>query len=42
MPVISMFYGIIIQLLFFDNREHKPPHIHAKYGEFAAAFDFPV
>ncbi|MFZ4524675.1 MAG: DUF4160 domain-containing protein [Chlorobium sp.] len=39
MPVISMFYGIIIQLLFYDNKEHNHPHIHAKYGEFAAAFD---
>ncbi len=32
MPVISMFYGIIIQLLFYDKKEHKRPHIHAKYG----------
>jgi hypothetical protein len=39
MPVISMFYGIIIQLLFYDNKEHNRSHIHAKYGEFAAAFD---
>ncbi len=31
MPVISMFYGIIISLYFFDNKEHKAPHIHVKY-----------
>ena len=31
MPVISMFYGIIISLYFFDNKEHKAPHIHARY-----------
>ncbi len=31
MPVISMFYGIIISMYFLDNRQHKRPHIHAKY-----------
>lgn len=31
MPAISMFYGIIIYLLFFDNKEHHLPHIHAHY-----------
>ncbi|MEI7696489.1 MAG: DUF4160 domain-containing protein [Chlorobium sp.] len=25
--------------MFYDNKEHKRPHIHAKYGEFVAAFD---
>ena len=33
MPSISMFYGIIIYLYFKDNRQHKKPHIHAKYQE---------
>ena len=31
MPVISMFYGIIVSLYFFDSKEHKAPHIHARY-----------
>jgi len=31
MPVISMFYGIIVALYFVDNRRHKKPHIHARY-----------
>ncbi len=39
MPVISMFYGIIIQLFFFDNDKHSKPHIHVKYGEFKASID---
>ena len=26
-----MFYGIIVSLYFFDNKEHKTPHIHARY-----------
>ena len=33
MPVISMFYGIIVSLYFFDNKEHKAPHIHARYQD---------
>ncbi len=32
MPEISRFLGIII---YMNWREHNPPHIHAKYGEFA-------
>lgn len=31
MPAISMFYGIIVYLYYMDNRQHKKPHIHAKY-----------
>lgn len=30
MPIISMFYGIIIQM-FWDD--HAPPHFHAIYAE---------
>ncbi|MGV8124048.1 MAG: DUF4160 domain-containing protein [Candidatus Xenobiia bacterium LiM19] len=37
MPVISMFYGIIVQLFFFDNDKHHQPHIHIRYGEFNAS-----
>ncbi len=33
MPVISMFYGIIIMIFYFDNKKHHQPHIHAQYGE---------
>ena len=36
MPIISMFYGIIIQM-FWD--EHAPPHFHATYGEYKATID---
>ena len=31
MPVISMFYGIIVSLYFIDNKRHKKPHLHARY-----------
>ena len=37
MPVISMFYGIIIRLYLLDNQHHKLPHIHARYAEFEAS-----
>ena len=31
MTIISMFYGIIISMYYFDNQKHKTPHIHVKY-----------
>ncbi|MBF0388090.1 MAG: DUF4160 domain-containing protein [Candidatus Omnitrophica bacterium] len=33
MPVISMFYGVIISLYFLDSKEHKAAHIHARYQD---------
>ncbi len=39
MPVISMFYGIIIRLYTLDNTHHHLAHIHAKYAEFEASID---
>ena len=38
MPTISMFYGIVIYLYFFDNERHKLPHIHARYQGEGASF----
>ena len=35
MPEICRFLGIVIAMYY---NEHKPPHFHAKYGEFRAAF----
>ena len=31
MPTISMFYGIVIRMFFYDTEKHKLPHIHAEY-----------
>ncbi len=39
MPVISMFYGIIVQMFFYDTDKHKMPHIHVRYGEFKASIN---
>ena len=37
MPVISMFFGIIIRM-YFPPKEHAPPHIHAVYQGSEAEF----
>jgi hypothetical protein len=37
MPTISMFYGILILMYFYDNKKHNRPHIHAEYGEYEAS-----
>ena len=41
MAVISMFYGIIISMYFFDTKQHKLPHIHIKYQEQEAVLSIP-
>ena len=41
MAILSMFYGIIISMFYGDNKQHKLPHIHAKYQDFEAAFSIP-
>ena len=37
MPIISMFYGIIVRLYLLDNKHHNLPHIHARYAEYEAS-----
>ena len=29
-----MFYGIIIRMFYFDNKQHNLPHIHIQFAEF--------
>lgn len=41
MAIISMFYGIIVSMYYFDNRQHHMPHIHVKYQEQEAVFSIP-
>jgi hypothetical protein len=41
MPVISMFYGIIISMYYLDNKQHHLPHIHASYQGKEAVFTIP-
>lgn len=30
MPVISMFFGLIIRMYFFDTDRHHEPHFHVE------------
>lgn len=41
MPVISMFYGIIIRMFYYDNKEHSLPHIHIEFAEHNAVVSIP-
>jgi hypothetical protein len=41
MPTISMFYGIIIYMYFFDDKRHHTPHVHAEYAEHTAVLSIP-
>jgi len=41
MPVISMFYGVIVSLYFQDDRRHHRPHIHVKYQDEEAVIAIP-
>ena len=41
MPIISQFYGIIVTM--YTNEEkikHHKPHIHIKYNQYRAIYDF--
>lgn len=37
MPIISMFYGILIRMYLLDNQHHNLPHIHSRYAEYEAS-----
>lgn len=37
MPELSRFAGIIIKMIYRDNKQHNKPHIHAYYGEYEAS-----
>ena len=41
MPVISMFYGVIVLMYYFDNRKHHQPHIHVQYSDEEAVISIP-
>ena len=41
MPAISMFYGLIIRMLFMDTKQHNLPHIHVEYQGQNAVFAIP-
>ncbi len=36
MGELCRFYGIIIQMMFDDIKQHNKPHVHVKYAEYKA------
>ena len=41
MPIISMFYGIVVMMYYFDDRRHHQPHIHVECGDEEAVVSIP-
>ena len=41
MPIISMFYGIIVRMFYKDNKQHHKPHIHVEYQDDVAVISIP-
>jgi len=38
MPILSMFYGIVVRMFSYDNDQHHLPHVHAEYSGDRAVF----
>jgi len=38
MPILSIFYGIIVRMYFFDDKQHRAPHVHAECSGDEAVF----
>lgn len=38
MPEISRFYGMVIKM-YFQQKEHNPPHVHVLYGSYMGAIE---
>jgi hypothetical protein len=41
MPVISMFYGLIVSMYCLDTKQHNYPQIHVKFAEMEAIYRIP-
>ncbi len=39
MPIISQFYGILVQIFFEKEGKHNLKHIHVRYNEYKACYD---
>ncbi len=39
MPILSMFYGIVIRMYFYDDKQHHVPHLHAEFSGQKGVFD---
>lgn len=36
MPILAMFYGVVVYMYFYDTQKHHLPHFHVEYAEFSA------
>ena len=41
MPVISIFYGIVVLMYYYDTKQHYLPHIHVEYAGQTAVISIP-
>ncbi len=41
MRTISMFYGILVRMFFFDTDKHKAPQVHAEFQGNVAVYSIP-
>ena len=38
MPILPMFYGIVVRMYYFDNKQHHVPHVHTECSGDQAVF----
>lgn len=36
--ILSIFYGIVVRMYFFDDKQHQAPHVHAEFSGDEAVF----
>ena len=36
MPILSMFYGVVVYMYFYDIQRHHTPHFHVEFAQFSA------
>lgn len=41
MPILSMFFGLVVYMYAKDNLRHHTPHIHVEYQDDEAVFSIP-
>ena len=41
MAILSMFYGIVVRMFFFDDDQHHLAHIHVEYSGSKAVLEIP-
>ena len=42
MPILSTFYGIVVRMYFFDDKQPHTPHVHAECSGDKAVFAIPT